>query len=154
MAGGGDNIASGSFAGIGGGFQNLAAGSAAMIPGGAYNVAAGNYSFAGGYKAEAIHNGSFVWSDFDSAEPPLQSTGPNQFIIDAAGGVGIGTDSPQAELDFDDVVPVLDQDLEVSIEFFGDHDALVVIDGGICDYEIEWDLSSSLPDDIELRDCF
>ena len=44
--------------------------------------------------------GTFVWSDAASAGPSglpeFTSTGPNQFLIRAAGGVGIGTNSPAA----------------------------------------------------------
>jgi hypothetical protein len=84
---------------IGGGYQNTIALNSfgATIPGGALNGAAGAYSFAAGQHAKANHDGAFVWADF-SQSSDFASTGPNQFLIRAAGGVGIGTSSPLAPL--------------------------------------------------------
>jgi hypothetical protein len=67
------------------------------VPGGYYNTASGNYSFAAGRRAKANHTGTFVWADSTNAD--FASTGANQFLIRAAGGVGIGTNSPDARLD-------------------------------------------------------
>ena len=55
---------------------------------------------AAGYKARALHNGSFVWNDrsITAGDDSLLSTGQNQFLIRAAGGVGIGTNSPTKQL--------------------------------------------------------
>jgi hypothetical protein len=53
---------------------------------GGNTVAAGNQSVAMGYVAQALHNGSFVWSDSSSATP-FSSTAANQFCVRAAGGV-------------------------------------------------------------------
>jgi hypothetical protein len=67
-----------------------------MIPGG-YQNSATNYSFAAGHRARAHHTGTFVWAD---AQPsPFASTGTNQFLIRALGGVGINNASPLTELD-------------------------------------------------------
>ncbi|MBK8002241.1 MAG: tail fiber domain-containing protein [Verrucomicrobia bacterium] len=60
------------------------------------STASGNVSLAAGYQATAAHQGSFVWSDATGF--PFASTGDNQFLIRAAGGVGIGTATPQATL--------------------------------------------------------
>ncbi|MCI0534840.1 MAG: tail fiber domain-containing protein [Verrucomicrobiales bacterium] len=85
---------------IGGGSNNrvLPGVSGATVPGGAGNVA-GHCSFAAGYHAHALHNGTFVWGDFDQTDTKFTSTDPNQFLIRASGGVGIGKNNPQAQLD-------------------------------------------------------
>jgi hypothetical protein len=80
-----------------GGLGNAASGKYAAIPGGVNNLATGDESFAAGHYAEAVHDGSFVWSDGVS-NVAFSSTGVNQFLIDAAGGVGIGTNSPEAPM--------------------------------------------------------
>ncbi|MBI1176216.1 hypothetical protein GC207_02115 [bacterium] len=77
---------------IGGGAYNTNSGSYATVPGGQYNVTTGQYSFAAGYKAKALHDGTFVWADPASAD--FNSTGAYQFLIRAAGGVGINTNNP------------------------------------------------------------
>jgi len=61
-------------------------------------VAAGVISFAAGTKAKALHAGAFVWAD-SSTGLPFTSTGDNQFLIQADGGVGIGTNNPAAKLE-------------------------------------------------------
>jgi hypothetical protein len=81
---------------IGGGALNLVTNDYATIPGGVGNVAGGVASFAAGALANALHDGTFVWSDDQNG--PFSSTAPNQFLIHAAGGVGIGTPSPQGSL--------------------------------------------------------
>jgi hypothetical protein len=106
VAGGNANNASGSFSVVGGGqlnsatsqlsvvsggFQNLASGSYATVPGGIRNQAAGNGAFAAGRSAHAIHDGTFVWSDSRTASStPTESTGNDQFIVGATGGVWFG----------------------------------------------------------------
>ncbi len=97
VSGGAGNIASGVYAAIGGGGNNSAGGFFATIPGGAYNQAQGYYSFAAGRGAQAVTDGTFVWSD--STTPYFTSTQANQFLIRASGGVGIGTNSPAYKLD-------------------------------------------------------
>ncbi len=91
IAGGSNNEAV-NLSAIGGGMENEATGLAATVPGGAFNVAQGDYSFAAGYRAKANHGGTFVWADSTSTD--FASTGDDQFLIRAAGGVGIGTTSP------------------------------------------------------------
>jgi hypothetical protein len=92
IGGGGFNAATGVAATVGGGVHDSATAYAATVPGGRENRAAGVFSFAAGYRAKAAHNGCFVWADSTSAD--FVSTGRNQFLIRASGGVGIGTDSP------------------------------------------------------------
>jgi len=97
VSGGYDNTANGSSATVGGGDFNRASGGYATVPGGYWNTAAGAFSFAAGQRARAYHDGSFVWAD-NSTTTPITSTAVNQFLIRAAGGVGIGTTSPDAQL--------------------------------------------------------
>jgi hypothetical protein len=72
----------------------------ATVPGGLENEASGESSFAAGNDAKAIHEGAFVWSDRSTptAADPFASTDVNQFLIRAAGGVGIGTNAPSTVL--------------------------------------------------------
>lgn len=56
----------------------------------------GAYSFAAGTQAKANHTGAFVWGDNTFAD--FASTGNNQFLIRAGGGVGVGTNAPAAQL--------------------------------------------------------
>jgi hypothetical protein len=92
VGGGTSNSASSTGATIGGGAFNQAEGYAATIPGGSNNRAIGDHSFAAGLSAKADHNGSFVWADETFSN--FVSTGENQFLIRAGGGVGIGTNNP------------------------------------------------------------
>jgi len=50
----------------------------ATVPGGKSNSAAGYFSFAAGYRAKAMHDGTFVWADDTDADHA--STGDNQFL--------------------------------------------------------------------------
>ncbi len=97
VGGGSENAAQGYHCAIAGGEHNTATGYAAMVPGGAYNYAAGEYSLAAGRRARAINPGCFVWADNTDAD--FSSTDSQQFLIRAGGGVGIGTNSPAAQLD-------------------------------------------------------
>ncbi len=123
VSGGVDNIAYGLGATVGGGRDNTATGSDCFVVGrnntatgnnsfvfGRDNVAAGSFSFAGGrysttagansfaagWKAKANHNGTFVWADKNGFD--FESTGTNQFLVRASGGVGIGTNTPLTQL--------------------------------------------------------
>jgi hypothetical protein len=93
VGGGNGNTASGNRSTVAGGFSNTATGLRATVPGGNDNDARGDYSFAAGHKAKAIHEGTFVWNDrsITTDNDSLLSTGPNQFLIRAQGGVGINT---------------------------------------------------------------
>lgn len=97
VGGGFSNTASGTDATVGGGQGNTASGQYSTVPGGSSNTAAGSFSFAAGQQAKANHNGTFVWADSENTN--FASTGVNQFLIRASGGVGIGTNSPGAALD-------------------------------------------------------
>jgi hypothetical protein len=81
---------------ISGGKSNMAMGDYSVVPGGLQNNAEAAYAFAAGRRAKAMHDGSFVWADHTNAD--FSSTADDQFLIRAAGGVGIGTSSPSAEL--------------------------------------------------------
>jgi hypothetical protein len=76
---------------IGGGENNQIQGYQATIPGGVNNFATNN-SFAAGVNAKAYHPGAFVWADRSGLD--FASTGTNQFLIRAIGGVGINTNNP------------------------------------------------------------
>ena len=94
VAGGFSNQATGGASVVGGGFQNTAGALASTVPGGRNNSAMGNNSLAAGQRAKANHDGTFVWADATPAD--FASTGINQFLIRASGGVGIGTNDPAA----------------------------------------------------------
>jgi hypothetical protein len=80
---------------IGGGYINTNSGEYATIPGGYGNLATGTFSFAAGDEAHALHQGAFVWAD--SQGSAFASTGNNQFLIRAGGGVGINMNDPGAD---------------------------------------------------------
>jgi len=105
VAGGWTNVASGNAAFIGGGSHNVATALGAVVaggvlnqatngyatvPGGAENVAGGLYSFAAGLQAQALHQGSFVWSD--SSGGAFSSVTNDEFAVRANGGVRIVAD--------------------------------------------------------------
>jgi hypothetical protein len=95
IGGGLFNTTSGNYSAISGGYNNNATGLYSTVPGGVSNKAQGEYSFAAGNRAQALHNGSFVWSDSSTNAPNyFSSTADNQFLINATGGVGIGTNNP------------------------------------------------------------
>ena len=86
------------YATISGGYDNAVLTNAdyATVAGGNGNRAGGDYSFAAGRRAKSLHDGSFVWADSTAAD--FSSGGSNQFLIRAAGGVGIGTTTPSSAL--------------------------------------------------------
>ena len=65
-----------------------------------------SYTFAAGQQAQANHQGTFVWAD--STNAPFASTGNDQFLIRANGGVGINTNAPARSLDVNGVIGVFD----------------------------------------------
>jgi len=85
-----------SYSTISGGALNTNTGSYATVPGGDQNSAAAN-AFAAGHRAKAVNTGAFVWAD--SQDTNFTSTANNQFLVRAAGGVGINTNNPGATLD-------------------------------------------------------
>ena len=95
VAGGKTNRTGGDFGAVGGGYGNFAQGRAATIPGGEDNSASGMRSFAAGYSSQAVNDGAFVWADNSGAG--ASSTGVNQFVIRASGGIrlpGAGENQP------------------------------------------------------------
>ena len=104
IAGGSGNACSFSpmFPTVGGGQNNSSGGNYATVPGGDQNAATGNNSFAAGHRAKANNQGDFVWAD--STDTDFASTGNNQFLIRANGGVGIGKNNPAAALDVNGTV--------------------------------------------------
>jgi hypothetical protein len=91
VGGGEINHAGGTHATVGGGWNNSAGGRYAVVPGGYVNTAHADHSFAAGRQAKAYHDGAFVWAD--STATDIFSTGSNQFIVRASGGVWFGTTS-------------------------------------------------------------
>jgi hypothetical protein len=96
VAGGNSNSSAGLYATIGGGFDNTASGNWSTVPGGRLSEAVGDHSLAAGRKAKANHGGAFVWADGTDAD--FASTGTNQFLVRAGGGVGMGTNQPGNQL--------------------------------------------------------
>jgi microcystin-dependent protein len=87
IAGGSGSTASGRGSVVGGGENNTASGLFATVPGGRNNLASGENAFAVGRRARATHAGSVVFGDNTDADK--NSSGDNQFLIQASGGVGI-----------------------------------------------------------------
>lgn len=88
VGGGYRNSASGLAATVGGGKSVSAAGAYGTVPGGAGNAASGDFSFAAGDRARANHQGAFVWADSTNAD--INSSGNDQFIVRANGGMWVG----------------------------------------------------------------
>jgi trimeric autotransporter adhesin len=85
VVGGGDhNHAMAHDATVSGGGSNVASGGFATVPGGLFNIAQGQGSFAAGQNAQALHDGSFVWSD--TLGGASASTANNRFSACAHGG--------------------------------------------------------------------
>ena len=74
---------------VAGGGGNIAAGTGSAIPGGGFNTATGNNSFAAGYRAKALADGSIVFGDGTNAD--VVSNVPNQFAVAASGGIVMAT---------------------------------------------------------------
>ena len=102
VGGGDQNSALGDTATIAGGAGNAAVGDFSTVPGGRFNSAGGQYSFAAGYRAKAGQTGSFVWADSMAAD--FASTGADQFLVRASGGVGVNMNNPQKALDVNGTV--------------------------------------------------
>ena len=78
------------------GYNTIASGGQSTAMGN-YTTASGSYSTAMGRRAKAEHDGTFVWGDDTDAD--FSSTAPDQFLVRADGGVGMGTNAPQTQLD-------------------------------------------------------
>jgi trimeric autotransporter adhesin len=79
---------------VGGGRQNSIATGAAYstVPGGLLNSANASFSLAAGRRAQANHQGSFVWAD--STDADFSSTANDQFSVRAGNGVVVQAASP------------------------------------------------------------
>ncbi len=94
------------YATVAGGLSNTASGLASFVAGGSLNQAGGAHSFAAGRRAKVRgpaasgdadgDEGTFVWADTTNSD--FTSTGPGQFLIRTAGGVGINAPAPEGEL--------------------------------------------------------
>jgi len=117
--GGGSNNRTGEKATVSGGEANTASGSFGVVSGGRWNCAGGQYSWAGGHRAKvrpgsasgdagfgcvgvavvgsAGDQGSFVWAD--SQDSNFVSSGSDQFLVRAAGGVALNDSSVPNNID-------------------------------------------------------
>jgi len=113
VGGGSNNDASGPLSTVSGGVSNQATGIFSTVSGGRSNCAGGEKSWAGGQRAKVrpgneagdglcVANsgdtdgdeGTFIWSDDQAFD--FSSTGPNQFLVRAEGGMAINTNTPAA----------------------------------------------------------
>ncbi len=104
IGGGVENTSEGQRSVASGGFTNYAAGLASTVPGGDRNQAGGDFASAAGRRARARtaaevgggdadgDQGTFVWAD--SADADFTSSGPDEFLVRATGGVGINHNDP------------------------------------------------------------
>jgi hypothetical protein len=116
---GGFNLAGGAYSVAAGGSNNLATGFASSVPGGTDNRALGDYSFAAGSSAQAGHDRTFVWNSLQNSQ--FASTTPNQFLIQASGGVGINLNNPSEALEVAGNVK--------AVKFIGDGSMLTGVTG-------------------------
>jgi hypothetical protein len=84
---------------------------------GKQTVASEMASFAAGNQANAVHSGSFVWAD--SQDFRFFSQKEDQFLIRAAGGVGINTAFPSDSLDVNGTVRATSFRSESDVSFSG-----------------------------------
>jgi hypothetical protein len=88
IAGGyGNRVTGNGYSVVGGGQSNQVQAAYAVIPGGFNNRVAGAYAFAAGNRAQANHQGAFVWAAGNTSDFP--SGADNRFHIYAAGGVEV-----------------------------------------------------------------
>lgn len=83
---------------VAGGYASTALGDSTLASGyaslaaGSFSRATNSFTVALGRNAEARHAGAFVWAD--GRDVSFASTGTNQFLVRASGGVAIGTNDP------------------------------------------------------------
>ncbi|MBD8525672.1 tail fiber domain-containing protein [Pseudomarimonas arenosa] len=87
IGGGARNRAEGNYGTIAGGDTNSVENFWSTVPGGLGNQALGELSFAAGSFANALHTGTFVWSQ--SADAGFSSSADRQVLFQARGGFGI-----------------------------------------------------------------
>jgi len=97
VGGGRGNAATADSSTVGSGHNNTAGGYAVTVPGGNQNRAEGATSFAAGRRAQALHDGAFVWADDTNDDFP--STAEDEFAVRAGGGVRLETGGAGATLD-------------------------------------------------------
>ncbi len=120
VSGGGFNDAIGFHAAVSGGAANSAVGEYALVGGGNNNCAGGDYSFVGGFNAKVRSNvgqtdvgaaclnyndsvlprgdsGTFMWAD--GGATPFVSSGSNQFLVRARGGMALNTTPVDASVE-------------------------------------------------------
>lgn len=155
VAGGLFNTASGGRGIVAGGESGTASGTYGFVAGGFFNCAGGQSSFAGGRRAKVRPGtnsgvagegctgvsasgtaegdaGSFVWADAQDIN--YASTGPNQFLVRAAGGVMFNTDATPGSSD----------DMIIA--------ARAAINGGDADSDVAWLSRSGRKGSIYLAD--
>ena len=93
VSGGTANDATSQYSTVSGGYNNTASGDYSAVCGGSSNAAQGAYSFAGGRRAQALHDGCFVWGDSTNAD--ILTSGANRFRVRASGGVWFYSNSGQ-----------------------------------------------------------
>ena len=98
LVGGDHNSALGKANCIGGGVRNTVTGDFGVVAGGFSNFVAGAYGVAGGYGAQALHDGSWVWAD-PQGGAVFPSITSNEFAIRAAGGLRLS--GGRARIDYD-----------------------------------------------------
>lgn len=118
VGGGANNFSRGERSVIAGGTQNSTMGGWSTVSGGRLNCAGAAYSWAAGRQAKVRpgsasgtpesgcenvplsgtsgDSGTFIWAD--SSPDDFISTGTDQFLVRASGGMGVGTNSPEAQL--------------------------------------------------------
>jgi hypothetical protein len=79
---------------IGGGRDNAVIAHFGTVSGGCNNLAAGPYSHAAGRRAQALHDGAFVWAD--STDADFASTADNEASFRCGGGVRFTSGSGRA----------------------------------------------------------
>ncbi|RAP34071.1 hypothetical protein DID75_00405 [Candidatus Marinamargulisbacteria bacterium SCGC AG-410-N11] len=88
-----NNVASGTYTSLIGGANNDLEGAYSTILGGSDHNVRGFFALALGEKTKINHHGSFAWNDygFGIAKQALETASPNQVVINAISGVGIGS---------------------------------------------------------------
>jgi hypothetical protein len=84
-----DPTVTGNYSSSVGGYRHTIGGAYSSIIGGQENKVYGDFALALGRYSSALHHGSFVWNDGSTKN--FTTAYENQFLINASGGVGIGT---------------------------------------------------------------